>query len=146
MLLATKALGSVELSTTEVFHFPDGLVGFPEEKEFALVQENKDSPFLWLQSTSKVSLAFVVIEPSYFYKMAYKLEVLASDLESLSAQSVDECSIYVTVTIPKERPEEMTANLQGPILFHRRGKKGRQVISLNDEHKVRVPILKQLEN
>ena len=145
MLLATKALGSVELSTTEIFHFPEGLIGFAEEKEFALIQERGESPFLWLQSTSNVDLAFVIIDPSCFCRIPYKLEVLDTELEHIGVQAVDQCSIYVIATIPRDHPEEMTANLQGPILLHKIHKTGRQVISLNDEHEVRVPILKQLE-
>ena len=115
-LLATKTLGSVERSTAQILAFPEGLYGFPEEKEFALIEESKDSPFLWLQSVKQAELAFVIIDPSLFCKEAYLPEAAPMDLEALGARSLAECSVYVIVTIPTEHPEEMTANLQGPML------------------------------
>ena len=144
-LLATKTLGSVERSTAHILAFPEGLYGFPDEKEFALIEESKDSPFLWLQSAKQAELAFVIIDPGLFCKASYFPEVAPMDLETLGAKSVAECSVYLIVTIPSEHPEEMTANMQGPVLLNLTEKSGRQVISLNDEHGVRVPILSQLE-
>ena len=144
-LLATKTLGSVERSTTQILAFPEGLYGFPEEREFALMQESEDSPFLWLQSAKQADLAFVIIDPSLFCRKPYLPEVSPMDLESLGLKSPAECSIYVIVTIPSDHPEEMTANMQGPVLLNLAEKSGRQIISLNNEHEVRVPILGQLE-
>ena len=43
-LLLTKTLGSVSLDQAYMHHFADGLYGFPEEKEFALLEDGDDSP------------------------------------------------------------------------------------------------------
>ena len=145
-VLATKALGNIKIKSTEIFQFLDGFYGFPDDKEFALVQAKQDSPFLWLQSTQKENLAFVVIDPYLFCKDRYHPKISQSDLDILEVKSVDECSVFVIVTIPSEHPEEMTANMQGPVLLHRGMKKGRQVISLDNSHHVQVPILSFLES
>lgn len=144
-LLATKTLGRIDRSALQILDFPEGLYGFPKEKEFALIQESKGSPFLWLQSAKQAELAFVVIDPNLFCKDSYIPQVAPLDLEGLGVKSVEECRIYVIVTIPSDHPEEMTANMQGPILLNLTQKSGRQIISLNNEHEVRVPILSQLE-
>ena len=144
-LLATKALGSVQRNTAQIFSFSEGLYGFPEDKEFALIEESKDSPFLWLQSVKQASLAFVIIDPVLFSKDPYLPEVSAVDLDALGIKSLAECNVYVIVTIPSDHPEEMTANLQGPVLLDIEKKTGRQIISLNNKHEIRVPILSQLE-
>ena len=143
-LVATKALGEVDIQTGECYHFANGLYGFADMTEFAVVRESaaaSNSPFLWLQSTQQVNLAFVIIEPHLFYKDTYIPQVAAPDLEALGVTSINECQMYVIVTIPNDHPEEMTANLQGPVLLNRQTHQGRQVVSLDDKHDVRIPIL-----
>ncbi|HNJ03020.1 MAG TPA: flagellar assembly protein FliW [Leptospiraceae bacterium] len=49
------------------------------------------------------------------------------------------------VTIPENDPESMTANLQGPVLINKTTKQGRQAISMNEKHVVRLPVLSQVD-
>ncbi len=145
-LLATKAFGEIEVNPGRIVQFPEGLFGFHEHREFALLDEQKeDSPFAWLQSTVDSSLAFIILEPGLFLKERYIPDVSQGDLEALEIAHAADCKIYVIVTIPADRPEEMTANLQGPVLIHLEKKIGRQVISNNNTHQVRVSILEMLE-
>lgn len=143
--VATKAFGTVEINPEDIVDFPEGLLGFQEYHKFALIAEKDDSPFRWLQSMEETSLAFIVIQPDIFMKSAYSPELLSGDLDALSVKKADQCRIYLIVTIPENEPQKMTANLQGPILINGEKKIGRQVISLNDKHYVRVPILEQME-
>ena len=144
-LLATKAFGEIEVSPANIIQFPEGLFGFHEHREFALLDEQKDdSPFAWLQSTADATLAFIIIDPALFMK-DYQPEVARGDLETLGATAVADCSVFLIVTIPADHPEQMTANLQGPVLISADRKTGRQVISNNNAHEVRVSILEMLE-
>lgn len=143
--LATKAFGTIEINPEQIIRFTDGLLGFHEYKEFALLDESEEHPFKWLQSMEESSLAFVVIQPELFMKEPFRPEISRSDLELLQVDSVEECLILVIVTIPEKNPEKMTANLQGPILINKKEKNGRQVISTNDSHILRYPILEQLD-
>jgi flagellar assembly factor FliW len=86
-----------------------------------------------------------VIQPDVFLKSAYSPEVLSGELEALSVKKPGDCAIYLIVTIPENEPQKMTANMQGPVLINAEKKIGRQVISINDKHLVRVPILEQME-
>ncbi len=142
--LKTKFFGTKQVSEEEIIHFPEGIYGFPEEKEFFLFKEKEDSPFLWLQSTKNQDLAFVIIEPSKIIKN-YKPKIFIQELDILKINSLDECNIFAILTIPENHPEEMTINLQGPILIHKKNKLGKQVISLDDNHGVRVKVLELLE-
>ncbi len=144
-LLPTKTLGLTEVSSEHFIHFPEGLYGFHLYKEFALIHGSKDAPFIWLQSVEKEDLAFVLLEPEIFCKKNIYTPIVAqSDLEALGVSSVSECKVYVIITIPRNDPNAMTANLQGPILIHTQKKIGRQIISLEDSHEVRVSVLEQL--
>lgn len=142
--LATKAFGTIEIESGAIYSFPEGLYGFAEETEFALLAGKSDSPFLWLQSTKDEHLAFILIDPRSLIS-DYTPKTLKSDLEALEIESVDDCRIFTIVTIPQNAPEEMTVNLQGPILLNDKNGKGRQVISDDDRHGVRMPVLKLME-
>ena len=142
--LMTKALGKIEITPMQIVRFPEGLYGFRDYTEFALLEEREESIFKWLQSTDEQSLAFVLIQADLFAK-GYVPDVSKAELESLEVDNVAECVVFCIVTIPENNPEEMTANLQGPVLINGKNKIGRQVISNNSRHSVRTPILQQLE-
>ncbi|MBI3394371.1 MAG: flagellar assembly protein FliW [Spirochaetia bacterium] len=144
-VLATKALGKVEVAPGAIIDFPEGLIGFRDFTSFALLNDRDESPFLWLQSTRESSLAFIVVDPSVFVKGGYQPNVSQSDLDILGVPAVSSCDVYSIVTIPQTEPEKMTANLQGPILINRQKRLGRQVISMDDRHIVRARILQEMD-
>jgi len=55
--------------------------------------------------------------------------------------SVKEALVFVIVTIPVQNPNEMTANLQGPILINKKNSQARQFISRDDKHPVRFKMM-----
>ena len=143
--LATKAFGKIDIDPMQIISFQEGLFGFSGYEDFALIEDREDSPFKWLQSVQDTELAFVLIQPELFLAEEYVPSVAKADLEILEAQSVEECLVFAIVTIPEKDPRSMTANLQGPVLINAKKRIGRQAISNNDKHSVRVPILEQLE-
>lgn len=143
--LSTKFFGIKEISENEIISFPEGIYGFPEEKEFFIFKEKEESPFFWLQSAKTSDLAFVIIEPNFILKN-YKPKILHTELEYLQVDHLEECKIYAILTIPENKPEEMTINLQGPILINTLKKIGKQVISLDESHSVRMNVLELLKN
>lgn len=144
-VLTTKAMGQVEIAPEDILQFPEGLFGFPDVREFAVLTEKGDSPFLWLQCINDPELAFVIINPALFIS-DYKPQLAPGDLELLETKRIEDCEMYVIVTIPEKHPEKMTANLQGPILLNKSNQIGRQVISHHSKHYVRVAILQQVED
>ena len=143
--LTTKAFGVIEVSPKQIIEFDDGLYGFADYSEFALIEDKEESPFKWLQSTRDESLAFVLIQPELFMTEEYVPDVTKNDLEALSISNVREALLFLIVTIPETDPAGMTANLQGPVLINAEKKIGRQVISNNDNHAVRVSIMDSME-
>jgi len=59
----TTRFGDIEIENSRVIHFPEGLLGFPEQKDYILFEHKPGSPFLWLQSATVPELAFVVTDP-----------------------------------------------------------------------------------
>jgi flagellar assembly factor FliW len=110
----------------------------------SMLEGKADSPFLWLQSTEQEHLAFILIDPRMLMP-DYRPVVPKIELEQLGVKDPSECRTFAIVTIPQNAPEEMTINLQGPILLHEQRHIGRQVISDDDRHGVRMAVLKLME-
>jgi len=142
--IATKAFGTIDIDDDAMYEFPEGLYGFTDETQFALLDKNADSPFLWLQSMKDEHLAFILIDPKLLIG-DYVPKVPQADLSAVDVSSVNDCIVYSIVTIPQNAPEEMTINLQGPVIFNKSKQLGAQVISDDDSHGVRVPVLKLME-
>src|SRR4051812_46375449 len=51
-------------SKDSIIHFEEGLIGFPECKEFVLMENDHMAPFRMLQSTEKPEIGFVVLDPT----------------------------------------------------------------------------------
>ncbi|MBM9576732.1 flagellar assembly protein FliW [Leptospira sp. 201903070] len=138
--IQTKPFGKIQISEKQILSFPEGLLGFEDYKNFALIEEEEESVFKWLQSTEEVDLAFVVIPPSLF-KKEYKPLIPEQELQLIGIEEIKEGLTLVIVTIPGDDPASMTANMQGPILINKVNLIGKQFISRNESHSVREKIL-----
>src|ERR1700722_17486530 len=68
MEIQTSRFGRMTVDEERVMTFPRGLLGFPNHNRFALIQTGEENYFFWLQSIDDPSLAFVVTDPTVFFK------------------------------------------------------------------------------
>lgn len=141
MRVMTKPYGIIDVDDRQKIHFPNGLFGFENFKNYVLL-DAKQQPFYWLQSTDVAEIAFVLINPQIF-RADYVLEVDEEELREIGITSSDDILCFAIVTIP-ENPSKMTANLQGPIIINKKTREARQSISNNLKWKIRHPILEEL--
>jgi flagellar assembly factor FliW len=87
---------------------------------------------MWLQSLDNPDLAFVVI-PATLLNMDYQPEIPRQLLKELMITADSDKDILLILTIPKEKPLEMTANLLGPIVLNPQRRLAVQVVL--DPHK-----------
>lgn len=138
--IETKPFGKMVIDERQILNFPDGILGFENYTQFALIEENQESPFKWLQSLTELDLAFIVIQPDLFAP-DYKPVLGQDDLDGIGLVSLDEAVVMTIVTIPNDNPQKMTANLQGPVVINPKNGKAKQFISKNENHPVRKMIL-----
>lgn len=131
MRLNGTRFGTVEFEAEDMLTFEEGLIGLPALKHFVLVSTREDSPFRWLQSIEDPAMAFLIAEPGRFVAN-YAPEVSDRDQERLQLDAETPCLVYVTVSIPPGRPEDMTINLAAPLIINARTRTGKQII-LDDE-------------
>ena len=136
----TSRFGEVEVPASQVIHFPQGLLGFPEHRCFVFLLHRQNSPFLWLQSLVDPNLAFVVMSPLPLLAN-YQVRVTNDDRRDLNLANDDSLLIYALVTIPKGNPAAMTVNLLGPIVINARARIGKQIVLNDTGYSHRQPIL-----
>jgi flagellar assembly factor FliW len=141
MKVLTKAYGEIEIEERQRVSFPRGLFGFEELRDFVLLDATQQ-PFYWLQSTERVSVAFVLIDPKFF-RPDYSPDVDPAELEEIGIASGEDMLVFSIVTIPPAGGR-MTANLQGPLILNRETHVGRQSISANPLWGVRHGILEEI--
>ena len=109
----------------------NGLIGFPEEREFELLVNAEEFPFMWIRAKNRKELGFVVIEPSHFVE-DYEVEISDDDAKELEISGANDALILNIVTIQdSDNIESATANLVGPILLNRNTQIGKQIIISN---------------
>lgn len=137
MKVETTRFGQIEVDENRLINFPDGLLGFPENYCFALVQTNDEGNFFWLQSIERPELAFVVCDPLLFVP-DYQVPVKTDDLEKINLKSMD--NVQVLIIVNKIR-RTLTGNLQGPLVINVLNRHGRQLVLSEKKYSTRHPLM-----
>ena len=130
--VASDILGTLVVEPGSILTFPKGLLGFPECRSFVLLPSERPHVY-WLQSVEYTSLVFLLVDPFEFFE-GYTLDLGATDL---NAMSPDGLSVLAIVTLPGERAELPTANLQGPVIIHAQHGEGAQVVLSDSSYGIR---------
>lgn len=139
----TTRFGDIEIDERDMITLPAGIIGFPELKQYVLLDHDQESPFKWLQSLEDGSIAFVMINPLLF-KPDYLVEVNEGEVADLDIVTEEDAVVSVIITMPSD-PQKMTANLKAPVIFNLKNRKGRQVILNNSEYTTRHNIMEEMK-
>ena len=128
---------ALDLLGKEIF-FPEGLLGFPSDRHYCLSHFNSadESPFFILQSVER-DLSFPLIHPD-LVMLDYRVPVNPEILAGLKAEHESVLVPLLIVTV-RERVEDITVNLQGPLLINTVSLLGRQLVL--EEYPVRYPLI-----
>jgi len=144
MKVETTRFGQIDVPDEDIIKFPEGILGFNGNHEYVILNDPSTEPLRWLQSLENPDLAFVIIDPLKF-RDEYSIDLSDEEVEALELQGPEEAIIYAIVVIPKEQPEKMTANLQGPIVINASKMIAKQVISTNSKHKLKHYVLDEMK-
>lgn len=140
MILETKLFGEVEIDEKKALHFENGLIGFPQLKNFFLIrdEEKASSVICWLQSAEEKAMALPVMDPLKVLE-SYNPMIEDELLKPLGKLTEDNLMALVTVTVPRDI-EKISINLQAPILINADTKQACQLILEDGDYPVRYPI------
>lgn len=129
--------GEIEYDPNNLLHFPAGLIGLPNLRQFIVMPNKKEGPLFWIQSVDEPEMAFVLTNPTYFF-LDYSVEPESSERQSLQIDETDECYILVVVTVPSDL--KITLNLAAPILFAPKTNRAIQVILEGTTYSSKTPL------
>lgn len=116
--VAHDAVNSTTLGDVELF-FPAGLLGFATCRRYKLERfnagEGSESPFLLLTAVDQ-DLSFPLVHPETI-ALDYRFPVNPDLLRLLRATSEEQLVPFLIMTI-RERLEQTTLNLQGPVIVN----------------------------
>ena len=118
MIIKTRQFGRVEVDEARIITMSKGMPGFPGMKRFTLLSHEEMDPFLTFQCVDDPDLAFALMDPFLFLE-AYPLDIDGTVREmGWLVKKPEELFVYAIVNASGDNPDEITANLAGPILVH----------------------------
>ena len=141
MKIHTATLGVVEATPESFLTLPEGLIGFEEHKEFALLALADYAPFRWLQSFSDPGLSFPLLEPSGFVP-GYEPALGETDRLALGLEAGEVPEVYAIASVG-DNGKDVTLNLRAPLIVSPRRRTARQVVLADSRWDVQHPLVTQ---
>ena len=128
--LSTNNFGNLRIEKENIITFEQGLLGFEELKQFAIIDVEECLPFEWLVSVEEPAVAFAILNPTLLFS-DYKPSLRKEDILLLDIKKEMDVEMFCIVTLG-ETPENVTLNLKGPILINMKNKIGKQIVLTED--------------
>jgi len=133
--LQTKYFGVLPCREEDALHFPEGLFGFEEERQFYLLPfEGGGGSLLCFQSAVTPALAFVAVNP-FFLKRDYAPVLTAEELKKMGAARSEDLCFY-TLCVLRNPVAESTVNLRCPVVINDETRQAMQVILETKEYRM----------
>src|SRR5438876_12395989 len=113
MIIDNSRFGGIEVDDHRFLTIPKVLLGFPEDREYALIQTGENSAFYWMQAVRRPELAFVVCDPRMFVA-DYRILLKPEDLSQVGLTDTTGSQVFVIVN---KVDDVLTGNLQGPLVI-----------------------------
>jgi flagellar assembly factor FliW len=138
MEIVTSRFGTLNVDDERVITFGKGLLGFPDYTRYALIQTGEENYFFWLQSVDEPNLAFVVTDPSIFFK-DYEVPIKDETQAEIELADLAHAQVFV---ICNKVDEWLTGNLLGPIVVNATNRLAHQVVLTDKKWTTRQPLMR----
>ena len=116
MEISTQS-GANQLEKDIIIHFPEGLIGFEEMKDYKLFSSETEENLHWLQPVDDESIEFAVTFPQV-YQVEYEVFLNDEEEKLLGLQKSDEITVLVTLSkkdYSEDSPSQIHANFIAPV-------------------------------
>ena len=138
MMVKSTRFGELDVAEEQILDFPQGVLGFPGEMKFALMEYKPDSPFYFLQSVTDADLTFLLINPFAFFN-DYEFSMDDAVIDEIGLNAENPPAVFNIATV-KDKLENMTVNLAGPVLVNHRDRKAMQLVIEKTNFPTRYPL------
>ena len=138
MQIKTRIFGEVTIDDSKMIKFPNGIVGFPDLTDFALIhdaEQGDQAGIRWLQSVQEPTFAMPVVDP-LIAKEDYN-PLVDDDLLKVIGEG-ENVLVLVTITVPADL-SKMSVNLKAPLVVNVDTRKAVQVV-LEEDYPVKFYI------
>ncbi|HLC26249.1 MAG TPA: flagellar assembly protein FliW [bacterium] len=142
MKLQTPRFGEIDVDQAQIISFPSGVIGFPQVRQYVLLEDDKNAPFQWLQAVEDANLRFLVINP-FLFRKDYEFEIPDPILEQIGAEKPEDVAVLAIVTIQPDT-HRLTANLQGPVVVAGNTRIAKQLVLVSTPYHTRHDILEEM--
>ena len=122
----------------KVLHFPDGIPGFPDLREFLLVDFHEDGIFQQLQSIEDTAVSMIVCVPWLFHP-DYAPVLSDAEQAELELERPEEAIVFVPVSFDPDA-KQVFLNLLGPFVVNGSTRRGLQLVLTGSEYSARTPL------
>jgi flagellar assembly factor FliW len=117
--------GEPASSPEPAVRFPDGILGFPEVEDYLLMSTELEGVY-WLQARGCSPLSFVLADP-FGMVPGFSLDLGDAELGPLAASNPADLAVLAILTL-RQNGDDVTANLQGPVVIDLKRRLGRQIV------------------
>ncbi|MFV0515931.1 MAG: flagellar assembly protein FliW [Aminipila sp.] len=142
----TKYFGEIDLDNEEIIHFPNGLFGFEDNKEYVLLSfldddgQTSEDFLLCLQSVETPELAFIVMNPYFICQDYDPYQISEKQLQEINLGQQTKHTVCCVAVI-RDNFEESTINLKCPIIINLENKVAKQFILEDSNYSMRHSVV-----
>ncbi len=125
MVVHTQRFGDLDVDPATLIQLDEGLLGFPEERHYCLLESTPGGSVRWMQSVERPELAFLVVDPYEFFE-EYEVHLSDALAAEMALDRPAEAAVLALLSIQEEK--RVTANLLGPVVINTRTRRGKQVV------------------
>jgi flagellar assembly factor FliW len=129
MKINSIRFGCVDIEPDDLLHFPTGLFGMEDCREWILLADAENEALGWLQSSSRPDIALAVVCPRRFVP-DYQVRISRGELTPLEMTDVQQAQV---LAILGKNDFGITLNLKAPLVINLERRLGRQVITNGDQ-------------
>jgi flagellar assembly factor FliW len=133
----SRAYGSFQVTESQIYHFPRGLIGLLEFKDFALIQVD-DGPFHILHALND-ELSFILL-PAHLGVENYGFQIDRLTVELLAIRQPEDVNTFLIVNAIDD---ELFVNLKAPVLAAPGSRRGCQFVIDDPAYPIRHPLVRK---
>lgn len=137
MVLETSRFGELKVDAEQLIAFENGIIGFPQQREYVLIPTANGSGFFWLQSVCTPTVAFLICDPR-LYLRGYQVPLQPEELQ-LAMKAPEKAQVFVIVN---KVNDVLTGNFQGPLVINPQTRQGRQMVLSDKRYSTRHPLMR----
>ncbi|HET9960557.1 MAG TPA: flagellar assembly protein FliW, partial [Polyangiaceae bacterium] len=138
-----QRFGALEVGEDQLVDFPEGVVGFPQERRFFLVPHNSTGFLAWLHSATTPGLALPVVSAHAFGSRYPDVDLVQAAAAAGLGDDIEQLAVMVVLCAPPGQPA--TVNLLAPIVINVATNRGAQVILEGSRFTTRELFVREVE-